>query len=217
MEIYNYHFYVFFIVVIVIIFLIYLFFTFLREKDRKIDYTNKKIKYYIQNIDGTDYIFIPYFFWQEGKLNAIKTMFSDSFEYEGQLFRVEFLYSDQDHLARINDILPKVFYRDCKSVIKHIESKSSNYGNINNTYISGDNNQVSIQQNQYFNIETEIQKFIKNENNLSDFDKEVLQSFLYQLSKGSPEENTAKKVVDILNKFLPLTTAIINMIKALTF
>lgn len=192
-------------------------FDFLRKNDKKIDYTNKKIRYYIQNINGVDYIIIPYLFWQEGKLNTIKTMFSDRFEYKGRFFRVEFLYHNQEHIPQIDDIFPKGFYRDCKSVIKNIELTSSNYGNINNTYINGDNNQVSIQQSQYFDIETEIQKFIKSENNLSDFDKETLQSFLYQLSKDSPEENTAKKVVDILNKFLPLTTAIINMIKALTF
>ena len=204
-------------VIIVIMFLIFLFFDFLRRKDKKIDYTNKRIRYYIENNNGVDYIIIPYLFWQEGKLNTIKTMFSDRFEYKGRFFRVEFLYHNQEHIPQIDDIFPKGFYRDCKSVIKNIELTSSNYGNINNTYINGDNNQVSIQQSQYFDIETEIQKFIKSENNLSDFDKETLQSFLYQLSKGSPEENTAKKVVDILNKFLPLTTAIINMIKALTF
>ena len=204
-------------VIIVIMFLIFLFFDFLRGKDKKIDYTNKRIRYYIENNNGVDYIIIPYLFWQEGKLNTIKTMFSDRFEYKGRFFRVEFLYHNQEHIPQIDDIFPKGFYRDCKSVIKNIELTSSNYGNINNTYINGDNNQVSIQQSQYFDIETEIQKFIKSENNLSDFDKETLQSFLYQLSKGSPEENTAKKVVDILNKFLPLTTAIINMIKALTF
>ena len=204
-------------VIIVIMFLIFLFFDFLRRKDKKIDYTNKSIRYYIENNNGVDYIIIPYLFWQEGKLNTIKTMFSDRFEYKGRFFRVEFLYHNQEHIPQIDDIFPKGFYRDCKSVIKNIELTSSNYGNINNTYINGDNNQVSIQQSQYFDIETEIQKFIKSENNLSDFDKETLQSFLYQLSKGSPEENTAKKVVDILNKFLPLTTAIINMIKALTF
>lgn len=204
-------------VIIVIMFLIFLFFDFLRRKDKKIDYTNKRIRYYIENNNGVDYIIIPYLFWQEGKLNTIKTMFSDRFEYKGRFFRVEFLYHNQEHIPQIDDIFPKGFYRDCKSVIKNIELTSSNYGNINNTYINGDNNQVSIQQSQYFDIETEIQKFIKSENNLSDFDKETLQSFLYQLSKGSPEENTTKKVVDILNKFLPLTTAIINMIKALTF
>lgn len=204
-------------VIIVIMFLFFLFFDFLRRKDMKIDYTNKIIRYYIENNNGVDYIIIPYLFWQEGKLNAIKTMFSDRFEYEGRFFRVEFLYHNQAHISRVDDIFPKGFYRDCKSVIKNIELTSSNYGNINNTYINGDNNQVSIQQSQYFDIETEIQKFIKSENNLSDFDKETLQSFLYQLSKGSPEKNTTKKVVDILNKFLPLTTAIINMIKALTF
>ena len=204
-------------VIIVIMFLFFFFFDFLRRKDMKIDYTNKIIRYYIENNNGVDYIIIPYLFWQEGKLNAIKTMFSDRFEYEGRFFRVEFLYHNQAHIPRVDDIFPKGFYRDCKSVIKNIELTSSNYGNINNTYINGDNNQVSIQQSQYFDIETEIQKFIKSENNLSDFDKETLQSFLYQLSKGSPEKNTTKKVVDILNKFLPLTTAIINMIKALTF
>ena len=63
-----------FIVIIVIMFLFFLFFDFLRRKDMKIDYTNKRIRYYIENNNGVDYIIIPYLFWQEGKLNAIKKM-----------------------------------------------------------------------------------------------------------------------------------------------
>lgn len=217
MEKIKYLAYVILIIGLLITGLLLLLIKFLRAQDMKIDYSNKEIKYYIQNINGTDYIFIPYLFWQDGKLKAIKTLFSDCFEFEGQYYKIELLYPNQEHIQRSRDLFPKRFYRDCKSVIKHIELKSSNYGNINNTYINGDNNRISIQQNQYLSIETEIHKFIKNENNLPDIDKETLQSFLYQLSKGSPEESTAKKVVDILNKFLPFTTAIINMIKALTF
>lgn len=76
---------------------------------------------------------------------------------------------------------------------------------------------MSIQQSQYLDIETEIEKFIQNENLLSDFDKDTLESFLYQLSKGSPQKSNAQKAIDVLSKFLPFTTAIINMIKALTF
>jgi len=190
---------------------------FLRAQDIKIDYSNKQIKYYIQNINGINYILIPYFFWQAGKLNAIKALFSDRFEFEGQCYKIELLYTGQNHLPQCGDLFPQWFYRDCKSVIKCIESKSVNYGNINNTYINGDNNKISIQQDQYLSIETQIQKFIQNENHLSDLDKEILQSFLYQLSKGAPKESTAKKAVDILSKFLPFTTAIINMIKSLAF
>ena len=79
-----------FIVIIVIMFLFFLFFDFLRRKDMKIDYTNKIIRYYIENNNGVDYIIIPYLFWQEGKLNAIKTMFSDRFEYEGRFLESNF-------------------------------------------------------------------------------------------------------------------------------
>ena len=196
---------------------ILLLFKFLRTQDMKIDYSNKQIKYYIQNNNGVDYILIPYFFWQDGKLNAIKASFSDYLEIEGQSYKIELLYTNQNHSLQKSDWLPQWFYRDCKSTIKRMESKSINYGNINNTYINGDNNQISIQQDQYLSIETEIEKFIQNEICLSDLDKDTLQSFLYQLSKGSPTESTTNKVIGVLNKFLPLTTAIINMIKALAF
>ncbi len=190
---------------------------FFRAQDMKIDYSNKHIKYYIQNSNGVDYILIPYFFWQDGKLSAIKSLFSDQLEFEGQTYKIELLYTDQPHLPQNSDLFSHKLYRDCKSVIKRIESKSINYGNINNTYVNGNNNQISIWQDQYLSVEIEIQKFIQNEQSLSDFDKEILQSFLYQLSKGSPAESTTNKVIDILKKFLPLTTAIINMIKALIF
>lgn len=209
--------YVFLIIGLLIVGLLLLLIKFLRALDMKIDYSNKKIDYYIQNINGIDYLLIPYFFWQEGKLNKIKALFSDHFEFEGQCYKIELLYTGQIHLPQHKDLFPQRFYRDCKSVIKRIEPREINCRNINNTYISGDNNQISIQQDQYLSIEIEIQKFIQNENYLSDFEKETLQSFLYQISKGSPKESTTKKVVDILSKFLPFTTAIINMIKALAF
>ena len=156
-------------------------------------------------------------FWQNGKLNAIRDLFSDHFEYNGICYKIELLYINQSHLQQVGDLFPHNFYRDCKSVIKRIDSQLTNYGNINNTYINGNNNQLSIQQSQYLDIETEIEKFIQNENLLSDFDKDTLESFLYQLSKGSPQKSNAQKAIDVLSKFLPFTTAIINMIKALTF
>ena len=200
-----------------ILLLLYILITFLREKDLKIDYSNKQIRYYIQNINGIDYLLIPYLFWQNGKLNVIKKLFSDHFEYNGNCYKIELLYTNQSHLQQVDDLFPQNFYRDCKSVIKRIDSQPTNYGNINNTYINGNNNQLCIQQSQYLDIETEIEKFIQNENLLSDFDKDTLESFLYQLSKGSPQKNNAQKAIDVLSKFLPFTTAIINMIKALTF
>ena len=209
--------YVILIIGLLIAVLLLLLIKFLRAQDMKIDYSNKSIKYYIKNINGINYILIPYFFWQNGKLKAIKSLFSDRFEFEGQCYKIELLYTGQSHLQQCSDLFPQWFYRDCKSVIKRIESKSINYGNINNTYINGDNNNISIQQDQYLSIEKQIQKFIQNENHISDLDRETLQSFLYQLSKGSPEVSTAKKAIDILSKFLPFTTAIINMIKSLAF
>ena len=192
--------------------------TFLRKRDLKIDYSNKQIRFFIQNINGIDYLIIPYLFWQNGKLNAIRDLFSDHFEYNGICYKIELLYTNQSHLQQVGDLLPHNFYRDCKSVIKRIDSQSTNYGNINNTYINGNNNQLSIQQSQYLDIGTEIEKFIqKNENLLSASDKDTLESFLYQLSKGSPQKSNAQKAIDVLSKFLPFSTAIINMIKALAF
>lgn len=200
-----------------ILLLLYILITFLRKRDLKIDYSNKQIQFYIQNINGIDYLLIPYLFWQNGKLNAIKNLFSDRFEYNGICYKIELLYVNQSHLQQVDDLFPHTLYRDCKSVIKRIDSQLTTYGNINNTYINGNNNQLSIQQNQYLNIETEIEKFIQNENRLSDFDKDTLEAFLYQLSKGSPQKSNAQKTIDILSKFLPFTIAIINMIKALIF
>ena len=51
-----------------ILLLLYILITFLRKRDLKIDYSNKQIQFYIQNINGIDYLLIPYLFWQNGKL-----------------------------------------------------------------------------------------------------------------------------------------------------
>lgn len=200
-----------------ILFLIFVLIKYLRNKDLEIDYSTKEIQYYIQNINGNDYLIVPYLFWQDGKLNAIKKMFSDHFEYDGKDYKVELLYTGQKHLKQKYDIFPQSFYQDCLSVIRCNEPISVNYGNVSNMYIHGNNNHVSIQQNQYTNIKNEIQNFIINQNNLSETDKTTLEAFLYQLSEGLPKKSNTQKVIEVLNKFLPLTTAIIDMIKALYF
>lgn len=200
-----------------ILLLLYILITFLRRKDLKIDYSSKKIRFYIQNINGIDYLLVPYLFWQNGKLNVIKDLFSDRFEYNGNCYKIELLYTNQSHFQQVDDLFPRYFYRDCKSVIKRIYSQPTNYGNINNTYINGSNNQLCIHQSQYLDLEMEIEKFIQNEKLLSDFDKDTLESFLYQLSKGSLKKGNAQKAIDVFSKFLPFTTAIINMIKALSY
>ena len=67
--------------------LLYILITFLRKRDLKIDYSNKQIRFFIQNINGIDYLIIPYLFWQNGKLNAIRDLFSDHFEYNGICYK----------------------------------------------------------------------------------------------------------------------------------
>lgn len=52
------------ILALILALLIFLTITFLQSIDKKIDYSNKEIKYFIKESSGVTYLVIPYYFWQ---------------------------------------------------------------------------------------------------------------------------------------------------------
>lgn len=188
------------------------------------DYSKKRIRYYIRNQDGVDYLIVPYLFWQMGKLKEIKNRFSEYIEIDNTKYKIGIQYDNQEHIKKVNDIFPQFFYKDFVAKIslydrdKAVVNKNNISTNINNTFINGNNNQVNIYQNQITEITNTISSLIyEHSNEMTETDKQTLELFLYRIRDNTAKKDDAKKVIDVLTGFLPLTAAIIELIKSIFF
>ena len=188
------------------------------------DYSKKRIRYYIRNQDGVDYLIVPYLFWQMGKLKEIKNRFSEYIEIDNTKYKIGIQYDNQEHIKKVNDIFPHFFYKDFVAKIslydrdKAVVNKNNISTNINNTFINGNNNQVNIYQNQITEITNTISSLIyEHSNEMTETDKQTLELFLYRIRDNTAKKDDAKKVIDVLTGFLPLTAAIIELIKSIFF
>lgn len=201
----------------VLVIVVFLFiFKFLQSRDMKIDYSNKKIKYFVKDLNGTDYLIVPYYFWQNGRLIEIKKRFSKTIVYNNEIYNVDIVYSNQNHEKTDCDLFPSWIYRDFRAKISKSQIENINYGNVNNTFVSGNGNLIEIHQQNNNKISSEIERIISNEN-FDDTDKMFLELFKYKLNDKSVKKEDANKAINILTKALPFTTAIIDLIKSIFF
>ncbi len=201
----------------VLVIVVFLFiFKFLQSRDMKIDYSNKKIKYFVKDLNGTDYLIVPYYFWQNGRLIEIKKRFSKTIVYNNEIYNVDIVYSNQNHEKTDCDLFPSWIYRDFRAKISKSQIENTNYGNVNNTFVSGNGNLIEIHQQNNNKISSEIERIISNEN-FDDTDKMFLELFKYKLNDKSVKKEDANKAINILTKALPFTTAIIDLIKSIFF
>lgn len=192
----------------------------LKKHDLNIDYSNKRIRYYVRNQNGADYLIVPYLFWQTGKLKGIKRKFSDYIDIDNKRYKIGIQYDNQDHIKNINDLLPQRLYRDVIATLTLYEDSKPivENNNINNTFINGNNNQIIINQNNITDITTAIKNFInEHTHDISKLDKKSLELFLYKIKENTASKEDAKEIIDILIKFIPFTTAIISLIKSIFF
>lgn len=202
-------------VMIILALLIFLTITFLQSVDKKIDYSNKEIKYFIKESSGVTYLVIPYYFWQIGKFNELKRRYTTNFVHDNKNYNIDIIYPCNDHNRQSTDLFFSGLYRDFVAKLSTPCLVSANYGNINNMTISGNSNSISINQTNN-DISSEIKRVINNEHFNAD-DKIFLELFLYKLNDNSVKKHDASKAIDILTKALPFTTAVINMIRTLFF
>lgn len=207
---------IFVLIVAVFIALFLLIVKFLQSGDLKIDYSNKEIRRSIKDVNGVDYVVVPYFFWQKGKLNEIKNRFSKSITIDDKIYNVDITYPNQEHEKTPSDLFPSWIYRDFKAKISKPQIANTNYGNINNTFVSGNENLIEIHQENNNKISSEIERIISSEN-FDDADKMFLELFKYKLNDKTAKKEDANKAIDILTKALPFTTAVINLIKSIFF
>lgn len=201
----------------VLVIVVFLFiFKFLQSRDMKIDYSNKKIKCFVKDLNGTDYLIVPYYFWQNGRLIEIKKRFSKTIVYNNEIYNVDIAYSNQNHEKTDCDLFPSWIYRDFRAKISKSQIENTNYGNVNNTFVSGNGNLIEIHQQNNNKISSEIERIISNEN-FDDTDKMFLELFKYKLNDKSVKKEDANKAINILTKALPFTTAIIDLIKSIFF
>lgn len=80
-------------VMIILALLIFLTITFLQSIDKKIDYSNKEIKYFIKESSGVTYLVIPYYFWQIGKFNELKRRYTTNFVHDNKKLQYRYYIS----------------------------------------------------------------------------------------------------------------------------
>ena len=129
---------------------------------------------------------------------------------------VDIVYSNQNHEKTDCDLFPSWIYRDFRAKISKSQIENTNYGNVNNTFVSGNGNLIEIHQQNNNKISSEIERIISNEN-FDDTDKMFLELFKYKLNDKSVKKEDANKAINILTKALPFTTAIIDLIKSIFF
>lgn len=209
----------FLLIIATILIIIYSVFLLLQYLDLKIDYTTKKnLGDYLRPIDGKDYLIVPYFVWQKGKLNEIKKRFSEYYYKNGKTYKLGIPYERCAH-EDDNIILPGL-HRDYKAAVILEDKSITNIGtqNIIHTIINGDGNHVTVQQSSITDITNAIQYIITQKSTeLSEFDRDALELFMYRLKDNVATKRDADKALEILLKFTPLATAAINLIKALFF
>lgn len=202
-----------------ILFIIKIVTTILQYLDLQIDYSNKKnLGDCLQEIEGKDYLIVPYFMWQKGKLREIKKRFSEYYTNpkDGKTYKLGIIYERCAHEK--DDIILPGLHRDYRAAIILEDKSTTNIGtqNIIHTIINGDGNQVTVQQSAITDITTMIQKIINQQNNLlSEIDKDFLELFIYKLKDNAATKRDADKVLEILMKLTPLATSVIDLVKNL--
>lgn len=181
--------------------------------DAKTNYLNKEIKYYVYNENGSTYVRVPYFFWQQNKRKLVEEAFSEYVEYEGRVYNVIVPYKDQKHMPTDTSGAINLFYRDyCAKIDLLTESEPTV---VINTQIQGDNNNVNVIQNLTYSICGGIDSLL-NEEQISSIDKQVLELFKYKLKSEDASNEDAKNIIQTLTKYAPyisLANTLIGLVK----
>ncbi|MFS0673640.1 hypothetical protein [Ornithinibacillus sp. 179-J 7C1 HS] len=213
---------IFIVVIGVILFLVcILFLKFLQFIDSRINYENKLINYYFLSNNGSFQVRVPYYFWQTSKKLAIEARFSEEITFENRVYEVLASFKNQDHLENKLDIFPSWFYRDYVIEVDLKREENLNYvvygdaiiGDSN--IVSRDNSTITINQDNRQIIYKEIYSFYRTNQFIDLQDKNIIDDFMDKLKGNNVNKWDIDRVVDILNKYIPFSTAIINLIRAL--
>ena len=109
-------------------------------------------------------------------------------------------------------IILRGIHRECRIELLYDDAKTAQ--NTNFVYINGDGNSVNTYQNISSAIEMEIDKLMKS-NELSESERTILELFSYKLKDKSATKQDADKVLDMLEKYVPIATAVIDLLKSL--
>lgn len=180
--------------------------------DSKTDYSDAFIFGEIKSTDKIRYI-VPYYTWQRNKLSTIIERYKDYVEYNGKKYKVVIGHKDQPHPSLLTNN-SSFFERDFVAELAPIDDSHPVVNSIA-LDISGNGNTLNINQNSCNSVEYEIEKWISPTSALSDQERDALLLFKYKMADNTASKTDANKVVDILTQYLPLTTAIIELINSL--
>lgn len=180
--------------------------------DRKTNYSNRDFYGRIESKEKIRYI-VPYYTWQRNKLQAIIEKYKDYVDYNGKKYKVVIWHQDKPHMSILtghasflkNDFIAELAPFD--------EYKTAT--NSVSLDVSGNGNVFNISQSNSNSIAYEIDSLITENSVLSDDEKDALLLFKYKLSDNTASSTNAKRIIEILTPYVPLTTSLINLIRSL--
>lgn len=180
--------------------------------DSKSDYSDALIFGEIKSTDKIRYI-VPYYTWQHKKLNTIIERYKDYVQYNGKTYKVIIWHKDQPHLSLLTNNA-SFFEREFVAELSPIDDSHPVINSIS-LDVSGNGNTLNINQNSNNSIEYEIEKWINPTSALTDPERDALLLFKYKMADNTASKADAKKIIDILTQYVPLTTALLDLINSL--
>lgn len=164
------------------------------------------------------------------RLEPNKEMFIHSYFHQGAIIN----YRQNNYIVVTRTIKSRLFkfysvdiylepYLDTNTDAPHIEYNNYykdspffyvNGNNTHNTFNRGDD--INIDFIEIQNLENKIQSFI-NANDLTADEKELLEQFKGNLYQQQATKEEAESILDILTKYGPLATSLIDLIKSIFF
>ncbi len=128
------------ILIILVIAGVIAFYILLINLDQKKKYNFESIEKYLIQEEPLK-LCVPYYIWQMHKRAVIIYNTQDTVTIGNRRYVVTSCLAEEQHVRRINDLLPAIFYRDVILTLKYIDEHESQRTTIN---ILGDVNRVQI-------------------------------------------------------------------------
>lgn len=207
-----------FIVIFFVIFIVgYLLYKGLVNIDKRIDYSNKKLKYShekdLQN-NETYYVF-NYWKWQKNKFSYLHSQYKIGTKLPNNHI-ITYVGIPK---KRTNNIFSKKFYKKEFRVYTKFINPPSNY--YRGDYIEG--NKITNSGIQVNNIQNQFPKSVlekilelASDNNIKKEDREEIAASLKKIEDKLYSQQDNKKLIDILNKYSGISANIITIIDFLS-
>lgn len=208
---------IFIVIFFVIFFVGYLLYKGLMNIDKRIDYSNKKLKYsHEKNLQNNEtYYVFNYWKWQKNKLSYLYSQYKMS----NKLPNNQAITYVGTYETRTNNIFSKKFYKKEFRVYTTFINPHSNY--YRGDYIEGNkitNNGIQVNniQNQFPESVLEKISQLASDKNIKKEDRDEIAASLKKIEDKLYSQQDNKKLIDILNKYSGISANIMTIIDFLS-